>query len=45
MLEEALIEFKRARMREGFVRAARDKDIIEMAEWGMDDYSRMATRL
>lgn len=45
MLEEALITFKRSKMREGFARAAKDADIIEMAEWGMDEYSRMLSRI
>ncbi|MBM3260982.1 hypothetical protein FJY93_01045 [Candidatus Kaiserbacteria bacterium] len=45
MLEEALIAFKRVKMREGFVRAAKDADIVEMAEWGMDEYSKMINRL
>ena len=40
VLEEAIITLKRAKMREGFSRAAKDADIIEMAEWGMDEYSR-----
>ncbi len=45
LLEEALIALKRTKMREGFARAAKDKDIVEMAEWGMDDYSEMLARL
>ena len=45
MLEEALIAFKRAKMREGFARAAGDADIIDTAELGMDEYSRMLRRL
>jgi predicted transcriptional regulator len=43
VLEEAITAFKRTTMREGFARAAKDKDVIEMAEWGMDEYSRMAS--
>lgn len=45
MLEEALITFKRAKMREGFLRASKDKDIIDTAEWGMDEYSKMLLKL
>ena len=45
VLEEALIAFKRAKMREGFLRVAKDADIVEMAEWGLDEYSRMLERL
>lgn len=45
MLEEALIAFKRIKMREGFLRAAKDADIVEMAEWGMDEYSKMLSRI
>lgn len=45
MLEEALVAFKRAKMREGFARAAKDKTIVEMAEWGMDEYSRMTAHI
>jgi hypothetical protein len=44
ILEEALISFKRISMREGFERAAKDKDIIEMAEWGIDDYAQTLSR-
>ena len=45
VLEQALVAFKRTRMREGFARAAKDADIVEMAEWGMDEYSEMLVRL
>ena len=45
VLEEAIVAFKRAKMREGFLRAAKDKDIVEMAEWGMDEYSHMLERV
>lgn len=45
LLEEALIAFKRAKMREGFAHAAKDTDVIEMAEWGMNEYSRMVRDL
>lgn len=38
ILERALIQYKRERMKEGFQKAARDPDIIEMTEWGMDEY-------
>lgn len=44
LLEEALIAFKRTKMREGFARAAKDRDIIEMAEWGIDDYAQALSR-
>ncbi len=45
VLEQALVAFKRTQMREGFARAAKDADIVEMAEWGMDEYSEMLVRL
>lgn len=45
MLEEALITLKRTKMREGFARVAKDADLVEIAEWGMDEYSRMANKL
>ena len=45
LLEEAIIAFKRSKMREGFLRAAKDKDIIETAEWGVDEYARMLGRV
>ena len=44
VLEEALIAFKRLKMREGFARAAKDKDVIAIAEWGIDDYAQTLSR-
>ncbi len=48
ILEEAIKGYQRDAMkkvlREGFVRAARDADILELAEWGMDDYRQLVGR-
>jgi len=48
VLEEALKNYQRDAMKnvlkEGFARAARDADILELAEWGMDDYKRLVDR-
>ncbi len=48
VLEEALKRYQRDTMKnilkEGFARAARDADILEMVEWGMDDYQRLVSR-
>lgn len=45
VLEEALKNYQRMAtkdiLKEGFARAARDADMIELAEWGMDDYTRI----
>lgn len=45
ILEEAIKSYQRDAMknalREGFARAARDADILELAEWGMDDYKKL----
>lgn len=42
LLEEALKRYQRdvtrMQLKEGFARAAHDTDLIEMAEWGIDDY-------
>ena len=35
--EDEVVALRRARMREGFLRAAKDKDVVDMAEWGMDE--------
>jgi len=48
VLEEALKNYQREAtknvLREGFTRAAHDADMLELAEWGMDDYKRIASR-
>ncbi len=31
-------------LKEGFERAARDPDMLELAEWGMGDYQRMLSK-
>ena len=38
IFERALLNYKQDRMREGFLRAAIDPDIVELAEWGMPEY-------
>jgi predicted transcriptional regulator len=48
ILEEAIRNYKqeieRSALREGLKRAAEDPDMVELAEWGMDDYSSLAPR-
>lgn len=48
ILEEAIRSYQRDAMKnilkDGFARAALDADMIELAEWGMDDYKRIAGR-
>lgn len=43
ILEEAVRQYQRETMsrslKEGFARAALDKELTELAEWGMTDYS------
>lgn len=39
VLESAVRLYKRERMREGFLKAAQDADILEMAEWGMREFA------
>ena len=45
ILEEAIKSYQHDAMRnvlkEGFARAARDVDMIELVEWGMNDYKRL----
>jgi oligoendopeptidase F len=44
VLEDALKTYQRTlvqkHMRDGFMRAAKD-DVLELAEWGMEDYTRV----
>ena len=48
ILEEAIKSYQRDAtknsLREGFERAASDADMLELAEWGMDDYKRLVGR-
>lgn len=48
ILETALEKYKteeiKKRMREDFKRASNDPDILEMSEWGMDDYAEIVNR-
>ncbi len=48
VLEDALKSYQREAvknlMKEGFTRAARDADMLELVEWGMDDYKRLVSR-
>lgn len=48
ILEEALKSYQRDAMKsvlkEGFERAARDADMLELVEWGMDDYKQIVSR-
>jgi len=45
VLEDALRRYQqeltRRNLREGFMRAAQDPDMLECAEWGMDDYTNV----
>ena len=45
VLEEAVKSYQRYTTRnslkEGFERAARDSDILELVEWGMKDYQQL----
>lgn len=47
ILEEALKGYQRDVMKnvlkEGFARVARDADMLELVEWGMDDYKRLVS--
>jgi len=48
ILEEALKSYQREAvkniLKEGFARAAHDADMIELAEWGMNDYKQVVGR-
>ncbi len=48
VLEDALRQYQkevmRKSLREGFARAAQDPDMLELAEWGMDDYQDIIGR-
>ena len=48
VLEEAIRSFQREAtknvLREGLARAAHDADILELIEWGMDDYRQLVGR-
>ena len=48
ILEEALRSYQREMMRSvlkaGFARAATDADLLELAEWGMNDYAQIIGR-
>ncbi len=48
ILEEAIKSYQRDAMRdilkEGFERAAHDADMLELVEWGMNDYKRLVSR-
>jgi len=47
VLEEAIRRYQRDATREilkeGFKSAAQDVDMLELAEWGMDDYARIVS--
>jgi predicted transcriptional regulator len=49
ILEEALKSYQRDAVRgvlkKGFERAAHDADILELVEWGMDDYRRLVSHI
>ena len=49
ILEEAIKNYQRDAMRsvlkEGFERTARDADMLELVEWGMDDYKRLVSSI
>lgn len=48
VLEEAIKHYQRDAMKnilkDGFARAARDADMLELVEWGMNDYKRLVSR-
>lgn len=48
ILEEAIRRYQRDSasevLKEGFARAAQDPDMLELAEWGMNDYAQMISR-
>ncbi len=48
ILEEAIKNYQRdvtrSVLKEGFERAAHDADILELVEWGMNDYQRLVKR-
>ncbi len=45
IMEEAIIAYqkkvKKDKLVRGFKKMAKDKQILEMVEWGMDDYSKL----
>ena len=49
LLEEAILRYKqdsvRFSLKVGFARAARDPDMLELAEWGIDEYAHQTARL
>ena len=48
VLEEAVKSYQRdsvkSSLKEGFERAARDEGLLELVEWGMDDYQKIVSR-
>ena len=48
ILEEAIKSYQRDAMKtvlkEGFARAAHDADMLELVEWGMNDYQQVVGR-
>jgi len=49
ILEEAIKSYQReatkSTMKAGFGKAAKDADMLELVEWGMDDYKRLVSRV
>lgn len=49
LIEEALEEYQekiiKEKMAESFKRAAKDPEMLEMAEWGMDDYAEQLRKM
>lgn len=49
ILEEAIKVYQRTAtqkaLREGFLRAALDDEVLELAEWGIDDYAQITSRI
>ena len=47
ILEKALTRYRaeaiREEMRTDFIRAAQDKETLNLSEWGMDDYAELVT--
>ena len=47
ILEEALIKYRaeeiREKMKTDFVRVSEDEEVLDLSEWGMDDYHSIVT--
>jgi hypothetical protein len=47
ILEEAITKYRteevRLKMKADFVRVSKDKEVLDLTEWGMDDYHSIVT--